>query len=167
MSFGGWSFSVTCFNYIREKLAKGQTILELGSGWGTGELSKFYKMYSIENENSFINKYNSTYIHAPIKRYNSEFKAPDIPENIGWYDPDIIKLNLPKNYHLILVDGPNGRYGRGGFYTYLELFNTAVPIIFDDISRNPEKILMEKVSKKIGREFIILEDSVTGVILND
>ena len=102
MSFGGWSFSVTCFNYIREKLAKGQTILELGSGWGTGELSKFYKMYSIENENSFINKYNSTYIHAPIKRYNSEFKAPDIPENIGWYDPDIIKLNLPKNYHYLL-----------------------------------------------------------------
>jgi hypothetical protein len=65
-----------------------------------------------------------------------------------------------------LVDGPNGeRYGRGGFYKYLDWFNTDVPIVFDDVNREPERILMEKVSKKIGRDYVILEDDMFGVII--
>lgn len=174
-----WSISNNCFNYIRELLPENKTILELGSGCGTEHLSKYYKMYSIENQIEWVGKYESTYIHAPIRLYeesswwnNDPFIAvEDIPSEIGdnfqkgWFDPDIVKSQLPKEYDLILVDGPNGTIGRGGFYKYLDYFNTDVPIIMDDVGREPERILMEKVSKKLNRDYIILDDKVTGVIL--
>ncbi len=164
--FGGWSMEKSCYDYIRQLLSKGKTILEFGSGFVTGELSKYYTMYSVENYEEWVNRYDSTYIYAPIKFYDETFITPNIPENLGWYNPDIVKENLPKKYDLILVDGPNGeRYGRGGFYKYLDLFNTDVPIIFDDVNREPERILMEKVSKKIGRDYVILEEGNFGVII--
>ena len=174
MSFGGWSINKECFEYIREILPSGKTILEFGSGFGTEQLSKHYKMYSIENYKEWVGKYDSTYIYAPIKQYEIAgsdlfgdedfFTAPDIPENIAWYDPDIVKNNLPSHYDLILVDGPNGTFGRGGFYKYLDWFNTDVPIIIDDVGRDAERILMEKVSDAVGREYKVLSDNSTGVI---
>ena len=165
-NFGGWSMEKSCFDYIRQLLPEGKTILEFGSGYVTGELSKYYTMYSVENYEEWVDRYDSTYIYAPIKFYDETFITPSIPENLGWYNPDIVKVNLPKKYDLILVDGPNGeRYGRGGFYKYLKWFNTDVPIVFDDVNREPERILMEKVSKKIGRDYVILEDDMFGVII--
>ena len=164
--FGGWSMEKSCFDYIRQLLPEGKTILEFGSGYITGELSKYYTMYSVENYEEWVDRYDSTYIYAPIKFYDGTFITPSIPENLGWYNPDIVKENLPKKYDLILIDGPNGeRYGRGGFYKYLDWFNTAVPIVFDDVNREPERILMEKVSKKIGRDYVISEDDMFGVII--
>ena len=38
-------------------------------------------------------------------------------------------------------------------------------MVFDDIQRPDELVLMKEVSKYVGREYVILEDSVTGVIL--
>ena len=168
--FGGHSMNERCFNYIREILPEGKTILELGSGYSTGELAKYYKMYSIEDGKGWIDRYDSTYIHAPIVYYNTEFSDPEgIPHQNGWYNPDIVKSFLDKieKYDLILVDGPNaGKYGRGGFYTYLDWFETDIPIIFDDANRGGERILMEKVSEKLNRDYIILDDDNTvGVIL--
>lgn len=167
-NLGGWSIQESCYNFIKSILPEGSTILELGSGAGTGYLSKHYKMYSIENYEEWINKYNSTYIYAPIKYYNDEWTAPNLPgekgrSQIGWYDVDIIKSNLPDKYDLILVDGPNGTFGRGGFLKHLDLFNTNIPIIFDDINRE-EKELMIKVSEAIGRPYKEL-DKYTGYIL--
>ena len=180
MSFGGWSINEVCFDYIKDILPDGKIILEFGSGFGTEQLAKHYKMYSIENYKEWIGKYNSTYIYAPIKQYEvggsnifgneDYFTAPvGIPgekhsEQSGWYDPDIVEKNLPSHYDLILVDGPNGMFGRGGFYKYLDWFNTDVPIIIDDINRDGERIMMEKISEKIGRDYTILSDNVTGVI---
>lgn len=169
MTFGGWSINRICFDYIREVLPDGGTILEFGSGYGTKELSKYYKMYSVENYKEWVDKYNSTYIYAPIKYYDETFTAPDgIPQQIGWFDPDIVRYNLPEKYDLILVDGPNGvRFGRGGFYKYLDWFDTSVPIIFDDINRISERVLMEKVSAKLNKECYILNDGNTGVIYDN
>ena len=179
MTFGGWAINKPCFDYIRKVLPDGKTILEFGSGDGTRELAKYYKMYSVENYKEWVDKYDSTYIYAPIKFYETGgssfdgteyFTAPeDIPgedteKQSGWFDPDIVKSNLPKEYDLILVDGPNGQFGRAGFYKYLDWFNTDVPIIIDDINREGERIMMEKISEKVGREYKILEDTRTGVI---
>ena len=177
--FGGWSMTEICFNYIREILPSGKTILELGSGWTTGELAKHYKMYSIESESNWIERYDSIYIHAPIKIYGTEswwddkpFKAPEdishedgTDKQKGWFNPEIVKNNLPEHYDLIIVDGPNGIYGRGGFYKYLDWFKTDVPIVIDDVNRKPEGELIKLVSKKLGREYKILSDNITGVIL--
>ena len=105
MSFGGWSISEICFNYIREILPDGSTILEFGSGFSTEQLSKYYTMYSVENYQEWVGKYDATYIYAPIRKYeiggsdifgDADFwTAPeDIPgeqtaAQVGWYDPDI------------------------------------------------------------------------------
>ena len=62
-TFGNWSINQTCFNYIRKILEEGKIILELGSGYGTKELSKHYKMYSIENDKAWLNKFDSIEIH--------------------------------------------------------------------------------------------------------
>ena len=154
-TFGGWSMNEECFEYIKENLSYGKTILEFGSGFATGELAKHYNMYSVENDDNFLNKYPSTYIHAPIKKYEipgSSFSgekyfvpAKGFENERGWYDPDILKDNLPKEYDLILVDGPIGHYGRSGFLLHLEWFKSDVPIIIDDVHREPEKNLLEMI----------------------
>ena len=54
-------------------------------------------------------------------------------------------------------------FGRGGFLKHLELFNTDVLLIFDDINRESEMELMKAVSEKIGRPYICLDDK-TGYI---
>lgn len=167
--FGGWAIQESCYNFIRKILPTGSKILELGSGIGTHYLSEYYKMYSIENYMEWVDKYNSEYIHAPIKYYDSIYTAPDLPgehsqPQTGWYDTFFLKDKLPESYDLILVDGPNGLFGRGGFLKHIELFNVNVPIIFDDVNREPELELMKAVSKVLNRPYEFV-DSFTGYIL--
>ncbi len=174
MSFGGSNISENCYNFIREILADGKNILELGSGWGTGKLAEHYKMISIEHDGRWIGQYDSDYIFAPIEWYDDDWTAPDIPGNDGWYHVPTIERELEdRQYDMILVDGPPGypnynnsgkRIGRAGFYKHLNLFNTDVPIIIDDIKRKSERILMEKLSQKLNKPYLILDDEDTGVI---
>ena len=148
-----WAIAQSTFDYIRSILPDGKTILEIGSGWGTDFLAKHYKMYSIESNKDWVDKFQSNYIYAPIKMYDSNYKSPDIIDNFGWHDPDIIKAEIKNiKYDLILIDGPEGRIGRGGFYKHLDFFNTSVPMIFDDIGREAEMELLKKVSQKVKRD---------------
>lgn len=165
-AFGGWAMNQTTFDYIRSILPDNSTILELGSGTGTNELAKFYKMYSIEANPNWLNKFNSTYIYAPIKMYNQLYTAPGIENNFGWHDYQILSKELADlHYDLIFIDGPEGKYGRAGFLKHINLFNTNVPLIFDDIHRKPEMDLLIEVSKVLNKPYKILEDNITGVIL--
>lgn len=140
-SFGGWAIDEEVYEAIKTLIKPGSTILELGSGDGTSELLKLYKVFSIEHDQKWVNKYKSTYIYAPIKN--------------GWYDAEIVKKELPGHYDLILVDGPPGNIGRHGFFTNLELFNTSIPIIFDDVNRKPEYDLMVAVAKQLNKQFTV------------
>ena len=144
-NLGGWAIPVDLFRYICTNLKPGSTILEFGSGSGTQELSKHYTMYSIEHEKYWLDKYDTNYIYAPIKNYG----------NYRWYNIEAIIPALPKEYDLILVDGPTGTIGRYGFIHHLEWFNIEVPIIFDDIQRKPEKKLLTDMAKKLGRKFTV------------
>lgn len=167
--FGGWAIQESCYNFLVEKLPAGSTLLELGSGIGTMHLAKHFKMYSIENYLEWVDKYDSTYIHAPIKSYDDRWTAPDLPgegteRQLGWFDPQIVANNLPEKYDAILIDGPNGMFGRGGFLKHLDLFNTDVLMVFDDIDRESEMQLMIKVAEHIKRNYYIL-DNKTGYIL--
>jgi hypothetical protein len=165
-AFGGWAMNRFTFDYIRSILPEGSTILELGSGHGTGELSKYYKMYSIEANEQWLNKFNSTYIHAPIKYYDQLYTAPSINGNTGWHDYTILKSALKDlKYDLIFIDGPEGKYGRGGFLKHLNLFNTNVPLVFDDVNRSPEKELVIKVSEALNKPYQILSDNITAIIM--
>ena len=109
----------------------------------------------------------TTYINCRSKMYDNEYTAPNLPGNKGWYHPDDLLDQLPKKYDLMLIDGPGGgKWGRGGFYKHIEHFNTDVPMVFDDIHREPELVLMKAVSTLVGRPYKILEaDGNIGYIL--
>ena len=133
-------------------------------------LSKFYTMYSIENQSEWMDKFpdSTTYINCRMKEYNnSDFQPPNIigPQT-SWYDPKDLFNKLPKNYDLILIDGPGGHWGRGGFLKFLDKFKTNIPILFDDINREAEFDLMVKTSIILEKEYKILDnDKSLGYIL--
>ena len=138
--FDNWTIPTELFEWIRENLPDGKTILELGSGNGTTELLKHYTVYSIEHDPAWIGQTKSNYIFAPIISY----------EDYEWYDSGVL-LDLPK-YDLILVDGPTGKIGRGGFYRNSHLFDMSVPIVIDDTQRYAEFKLAGTLGKSLNRE---------------
>lgn len=154
--FGGWAIDVECYQKILELLPAGKTILEFGSGHATDKLAETYTMYSIEHDGNWLNKYKSTYIHAPIVADHNE-------PRINWYNPEAIKNNLPEHYDLILVDGPIGGLSpngmtRDGFRRNKHLFNLENTIIvFDDIQRKPEMDSMNMLVKELGRRVEMFE----------
>lgn len=150
----GWSISPELFEKIKEIVPINSTILELGSGAGTEELSHYYKMISIEHDLRWLNKYNSQYIYATIKPFRKACSV--FPEDKGWYDREVLRKELPKlTYNAIIVDGPPGQFGRGGFYKYLDIFNTNVPIFFDDIERTRDRRMLARVSGKLKRPYTV------------
>jgi len=120
-----WSITKECFDKIVEILPFGSTILEIGSGNSTKILSQFYKMISIESDVIWMNKYDSEYIFVPFKQNNSKIFG-----ETKWLDVDILEPRIrEKKYDLLIVDAGADRVG---IYENLHLFNTSVPIIFDD-----------------------------------
>ncbi|KKL55322.1 hypothetical protein LCGC14_2256530, partial [marine sediment metagenome] len=53
-------------------------------------------------------------------------------------------------YDLLLIDGPHPE-SRAGLLDNLYLFKDDVPMVFDDVRREPGLALMEAVSDKLGR----------------
>lgn len=162
-NFGSGSIEKELYDYIINNFEAGKTILELGSGRGTGELAKFFNMISIEHNRGWLYKYNSDYIHASLT-----FDGKDY-----WYDTDLVKVELKgKTYDLILVDGPNAhkkgiKKRRQGFFRHLYLFNTDVPIIFDDIDRKWDRENFEMTARWLKRDIRIMKSDKKqfGVIL--
>ena len=120
ISLGSWALPAKAIEWIKDSFDHGSTILELGSGQGTGVLSKYFKMISIEHDERFLNKYQSDYIHAPIKD--------------GWYDSKVMTSKVPQiSYDLLIVDGPPRIIGREGMLFHLNLFRNDRPALFDDV----------------------------------
>ena len=69
----GVSINDECLKFIKSILPKGSTILEFGSGEGTTWLAKDYKMYSVENQPEWFDKYpnDTTYINCNIHHISS------------------------------------------------------------------------------------------------
>lgn len=156
---GGWSIDKSTIDLIKKIIPKGSTILEFGSGYGSHVLSIDYKVYSIEHNPEWMYKYNINYIYAPIKIRDDVHKEKIIKKGlIGWYDTDYFKNNLPKEYDLILVDGPTGKIGRYGFFENIHLFKQNTPILFDDIHRSDELFLANKISEFLGKKLNIIEN---------
>jgi hypothetical protein len=102
------------------------TILELGSGAATGWLAKRgRKMVSIEHNENYLGKHDSTYIHAPMVEY--------MPGRI-WYDRDAVARGIDGlRYQIFVVDGPVPRANRFWLLDHLKLFDLAVPMLVDDV----------------------------------
>lgn len=157
---------------IRYILPEKSSILEFGCGVTSKLLLNWYTVYSIEHNQEWLNHSNAYYV--PLKQYNDvDFISPDITgmpfgkKQTAWYDPDKLNDVLKKipSYDLIIIDGPNGYYGRGGFYKFIHLFNTDVPMLFHDVNRECDLNHMKKVANHIKKQCFILEDDLrTGFI---
>lgn len=136
--WGGNSISKLLFDYVYAQLPKGKTILELGSGWGTGQLIERWNVWSVENNVEWFKKYNPQSFLVPLKD--------------NWYDVDVLKKCLDGlEYDLLLVDGPYD--SRGGFVTHFDLFKHDVPILFDDVMRASGLKIMRDISKILNRSY--------------
>ena len=141
------SLSEEAFQWICNQIPKSSHILELGSGEATRELALAgYQMTSIEHDLSWLHKYNSHYIHAPLRA--------------GWYDPASLKELPGMSYELIIVDGPPA-YLKGteerrlGFLKNIGLFDTSKPILVDDCQRQAEANLLMGLHKLTQRPYTL------------
>ena len=143
-NLGDWAIGQNLYEWILSNIKKGSKVLELGSGSGTHEIGKLYDVHCIEHSDKWVNKYdNLTYYYAPIKD--------------GWYDKDSIK-NIPKDYDLLIFDGPPGNIGRTKVLENLHMFNLNVPIIIDDTHRDVEKNIAKELINKTGKKFVVIKE---------
>lgn len=136
---GPYAMSPDLINLLRGLLPIGASVAELGSGAGTAELSKTFKMQSVEHNRQWTGLYNSEYIHAPLVD--------------GWYNPRIIKRNLKPGYKALIVDGPHGSERRALFINHADIFDLQNWIIFDDIHRDMEYACFMKLTNELGRSY--------------
>jgi hypothetical protein len=155
LKFGGWSIEKFTYNWILNNIKKGSTILELGSGYSTIELSKKYNVISIEHDEEFIGlSKNSKYIKTDIF--------------YEFYDIKSIKNELPKNYDLLLIDGPPKSVSdRYNFIKNIEYFNLNTNILIDDTNRENDLKLLKKLSKILNKPYTVIKsnDKSFGIIL--
>ena len=143
--------------YIISNFERGSTILEFGSGQGTELLSKHFKMISIEENEDWVGKYNSEYLHAPIKD--------------NWYDIDLVNEFLKdKTYDLIFVDGP-AQGKRSKMYELLKeekiQINKDVWFIFDDMDREDDLVGAIAISKLLNRKLQVTDFCMSYIKEND
>ena len=144
-----FSISRELFKYICENLDRDKIILELGSGPATGLLSKYYTVYSVENDKKWINKYKSKYIHVPLKHDDNPVKT--FPMHKYWYNGKILKEKIKDiKYDLLLIDGP--KKFRSGLLRNLDIIDKNAIIIFDDTHRESDCRIMEIVAKKLKKK---------------
>lgn len=140
-----WSITKECFDHIIRIVPFGKTILEIGSGNSTRLLSKFYKMISIESNKEWMNKYDSEYKYVPIKEIQSTTF-----NKTKWLDVELLTKALAStnNYDLLLVDAGGDRIG---IYDYIHLFQSNIPIIFDDTMSEKYLNCAEMLAKKLKK----------------
>jgi len=159
MAFGNHSITEETFELIKSLLPEGKTILELGSGYGTEQLSKHYKLFSVEHNPNWVGKYNSTYIYCPlINQDKSEFEQ--------WYNIDLVLEELPKDYDLLLVDGPPSDFRRTNFINHITKFNKEAIWVFDDLQREYDLITYKKVCEMLEKEEKIIDcgQKMVGIV---
>lgn len=111
---GDFSLQLAVYEAIAKLVPLGGTILELGSGEGDAKLVPNYMVYAVEHDQVWLNKVPGVgYVHAPLTPIKPTRWHP---HHVSWYDPSTLKRELSKlRYDLLIVDGPPGDVGRGGY----------------------------------------------------
>ena len=151
-SFGWYSLTEYQFNYIRDILPEGSTILEIGSGFVSGELAKYYHVYSIEDDEKWLYLcHNVEYIHAEL-----------VPacEN-RWYN---LNKNIIDNinYDLLLIDGPVDHKDRIGILHNVDMFSKNAIIFIDDTDVGSNMQIANVFRDYTGRKLLI-KDAKQGI----
>ena len=148
-----WMLPSSVFEWIEENIPFGSTILEFGSGEGTKRLSVNYDIYSVEHNPEWLGFAKSKYIYAPIHL------SDKFPGEIGWYEINRIKENLPSKIELMIIDGPNGKIGRSGLLEHTGIFSWDFPVIIDDLHRENEYLFSQELSRKCNLQCIHYAES--------
>jgi hypothetical protein len=139
-------------SYLLSRLGNDPTksVLEIGAGRGTISLSKLFAVTAIEHDEKYLNLTDEAeYLHIPLMPYSD----PYFRHATFWYDRQTLKKALGDcEFDAIIVDGPKGDQGRGGFFTNLDLFRSPI-YIFDDVHRTWEFRLAGKVANHFGVPF--------------
>jgi hypothetical protein len=148
-TWGGSGMVREAAEWIIENIPHGEIVLEIGAALTSTEfLSNYWKTYSVEQDKRWmtIKNNNLNYIHAPLVG--------------GWYDVNCLTNQLPKEYSMILIDGPV--YGdRHKIIDNIGLFDIEdTVIIVDDTYRKKERNIVNELLK-LGKE-IILEGTERG-----
>lgn len=139
-----WMLGPNCLSFIFRLLPGDSTILELGSGEGSGVLCEQFNLFSVEHDSRWLGRYDSTYIFAPL--------GPD-----GWYCLDMLRGKLPTRYDLFLIDGPPGE-ARPLLLLHLNLFKLDCPIIIDDINRERDLIMARALAEMLKRPLLVFDE---------
>jgi hypothetical protein len=152
-NFGGWAISIEVFDWIYDNIPSGSTILEFGSGYSTKELVKFYNVYSIEENQRWVDVIkDAKYLYSPLKRYHITTSR-----SIEWYD-DMFIQQIPEKYDLLLIDGPTGS-NRQNFIYFYQHFKSDIPYIVDDTHREGDNRMANQLSKLLNKEMIEIKGS--------
>lgn len=139
-----WALSIEAYDWIIENIPKSLKILELGSGNGSRELLKYWDVTSVEHNSKFIDSVeNLKYIFAPLKNH--------------WYDSEYLKPLLPKQYDLLIIDGPPGSDNRLGILDNLDLFYLDCPILVDDVHADSSLKLANSISATLKRKYTVIK----------
>jgi hypothetical protein len=144
-ALGAWAIEKKMLKFIKDHFDKGKSILEFGSGNGTEALLHSYPVTSIEHDSQYAQNrgVNHTCLLAPIEN--------------GWYRRDVVKSALERSYDLILVDGPTEPL-RKGILDNLDLFvGNCAAIIFDDVHREGDRMILEKFCLTTGHSYHIID----------
>jgi hypothetical protein len=134
---------------------KYSSILEIGAGEGTVSLGKvFASVTAVEHDPEYLNMSDDVaYIHAPLVPYEDRY----FRDATLWYDTDkLMELDLI-HFDAIIIDGPKGTQGRGGFLTNLGLFHADM-YVFDDTHRMWEFRLAGRVADHFDVSFETFTD---------
>ena len=147
--FGEVAIGENLFQYIRGVLPERSAILELGSGWGTGQLVKHYTVYSVEHDPAYWDTYHDNYLCVPLKKH----KVIKNHDGDMWYDADALRVALKGlEYDLLLIDGPP--VYRAGFVKYFDMFDPDVIMIFDDVNRTKDNSVMNSIASKLKVPYV-------------
>lgn len=139
-----WALGKNIYQWIIDNIQPGSVIVELGSGSGSHELGKTYNMHCVEHDVAWLHRYsNIWYYFAPVKD--------------GWYNSDFISA-LPKDYALLIIDGPPSTIGRSGILRHIEKFRMDIPIIIDDTNRDEEMELKNIICTKYNLNSFDISD---------
>jgi hypothetical protein len=156
IKYGGSGITRALWDYIVDNITPGATVVELGAGdVSTPLLAEHFNLWSVEQDHNWIGNVSGVnFIHAPID------------SSTKWYSVSALSA-LPKDYELLLIDGPLGEGNREGILNNLELFNLTGTIIIDDTWRGSEERIAMALDKILSNhtlinkgDFCVLEVSI-------
>ena len=137
--FGGWSLDINVLEYMIEHVPIGSTMLVFGAGATTPELSKAWRLTTIEHDPQYAVQYGA--IHAPLVA--------------GWYDTEAVNRAIDGlNPDVVVIDGPPGDVSNRQLMAYfMDLDTLGQPSLWviDDTHRQEERNLAVLIQEHAGR----------------